>query len=191
VEEFIEVMSGDLIGSRAEADCVRFDLLRDNDNPCKFACYEIWASPEGLKAHMDEPHTKAWGAFQYGEKQPVVSKAVFKATPVVDLQAPTEANQELGICLQIEIKEEHVEEFIEVMSGDLIGSRAEADCVRFDLLRDNDNPCKFACYEIWASPEGLKAHMDEPHTKAWGAFQYGEKQPVVSKAVFKGSFQKA
>ena len=41
-----------------------------------------------------------------------------------------------------------------------------------------------------AKQDALKAHMDEPHTKAWGAFQYGDKKPLVegSKAVMRGAF---
>lgn len=55
-------------------------------------------------------------------------------------------------------------------------------------MRDNDNPNKFACYEVWSNADALKAHMDEPHTKAWGAFQYGDKKPVVDKKVTKAGF---
>ena len=91
VDEFVAVMKEDATQSRLEAGCLRFDLLRDNDNPNKFACYEVWSNADALKAHMDEPHTKAWGAFQYGDKKPVVSKAVFKATPVVEPQKPVDS----------------------------------------------------------------------------------------------------
>ena len=105
-------METNALQSRLEAGCLRFDLLRDNDNPNKFACYEVWSNADALKAHMDEPHTKAWGAFQYGDKKPVVSKSVFKATPVVEPQKPVDSEAELGVILQVEIKEEHVEEVL-------------------------------------------------------------------------------
>ena len=53
--------------------------------------------------------------------------------------------------LEVEIKEDCVEEFIEVMTADASGSRAEAGCLRFDLLRDKENPCKFTSYEVFWS----------------------------------------
>lgn len=35
----------------------------------------------------------------------------------------------------------------------------------------------------------MAAHMEMDYVKAWGVFQYGEKQPVVSKQVMKGDLE--
>ena len=94
----------------------------------------------------------------------------------------------LAVLLQLEIKPEHTEEFVNVMAADAKGSREEAGCLRFDLLQDSSDPNKFATYEVFSSEEALKSHMEMPYVKAWGAFQYGEKKPVVSKSVLRANF---
>ena len=35
------------------------------------------------------------------------------------------------------------------MKEDAIESRKESGCIHFDLLRDQENPCKFGLYEVW------------------------------------------
>ena len=95
-------MKEDVTESRKESGCIHFDLLRDQANPCKFGLYEVWASPEVLAAHMELPHVKAWGAFQYGDKKPVVSKAVMKAK--LEDYAPSSASgveAPVGLILQV------------------------------------------------------------------------------------------
>ena len=69
------------------------------------------------------------------------------------------------------------------------GSRGEPGCLHYELMSDNANPCKFATYEVFESAEAVAAHMEADYVKAWGAFQYGDKQPVVSKEVMKGDLE--
>merc|ERR1712216_931888 len=92
----------------------------------------------------------------------------------------------VAVALKVLIKEECVEEFIQVMTEDCLRSREEAGCLRFEFLRDTKNPSSFLTYEVFASEEASAAHREMPHVKAWGAFQYGEKKPVLEKSVFKG-----
>ena len=106
-------MSADATESRKEEGCLRFDLVKDQQNPNKFMCYEVWATENALKAHMEMPHVKAWGAFQYGEKKPVVSKTVYKAAALVTSSsfiAPSEGA--LVIVPQLEIKVFETERYI-------------------------------------------------------------------------------
>lgn len=187
VEEFLKVMEADAQGSRAEPGCLRFDLLRDEENPCKFITYEVFESAAAIEAHRDMPHTKAWGAFQYGDKKPVVNKKLSK-TEAINFQfrngtvptAPAKA-----ILLQVSIKEEHVAEFANVMTGDASGSRKEDGCLRFDLLRDQENKNKFFTYEVFESAAAMDVHKEKPYVKAWGAFQYGDLKPVTDKVLVK------
>merc|ERR1719159_1429817 len=101
----------------------------------------------------------------------------------MDVDVP--ADTPIAFVLEVEIKEEHVEEFIQVMKADASGSRAEPGCLRFDLLQDKENPCKFITYEVFESQEAMNAHREMPHVKAWGAFQYGDKKPIVKKTLLK------
>lgn len=58
------------------------------------------------------------------------------------------------------------------MSENCRGSRKEAGCLRFDLLREKADT--FISYEAFESTEAIELHKEMAYTKAWGAFQYGE-----------------
>merc|ERR1712232_714547 len=179
-------MGANCLGSRREPGCLRFDLLRDQGDPCKFVCYEVWQSGEAMDAHKEMPYVKAWGAFQYGDQKPVISKTLLKAD-AVNFQGRghrAAANgAPLALVLQLEIKEECVKEFVQVMRANAVRSRAENGCLHFDLLKDQGAPHKFISYEVFDSADAMEVHKDMPHVKAWGAFQYGDRKPVVSKAL--------
>lgn len=88
------------------------------------------------------------------------------------------------IVVTIEIKPEHVEEFKKAAGIDAVGSRTEAQCLRFDVLQDNSNPNKFMFYEVYENDgDAITFHRAQPHFKAWHDFKntYG----VVSQTVVK------
>jgi len=172
VEEFIQVMKADAEGSRQEDGCLRFDFLRHVDNPCKFMTYEVFANAEAVTAH---------GAMPY------VSKTVLKADALsFQMQSPAPADNPVVVVFEADVKEECVTDFVEVMTANARGSRSEAGCLRFDLLRGQEgNRGRFVSYEVFESADAIEKHKEMPYTKAWGAFQYGEKQPLASKTVTK------
>eukprot|EP00746_Dinoflagellata_sp_MGD_P009000 gnl/MRDRNA2_/MRDRNA2_118110_c0_seq1.p1 gnl/MRDRNA2_/MRDRNA2_118110_c0~~gnl/MRDRNA2_/MRDRNA2_118110_c0_seq1.p1 ORF type:complete len:313 (-),score=76.71 gnl/MRDRNA2_/MRDRNA2_118110_c0_seq1:32-970(-) len=190
VDEFIQVMTADAVGSRCEAGCLRFDLLRDKENPSKFITYEVFKDAAAMEAHREQPYVKAWGAFQYGDKKPIIKKTLLKVD-AIDFQSEKCRAQDINtvptaLVLELEIKEECLEEFIQVITADACGSRTEAGCLRFDFLRDKENLQKFILYEVFQSQEAMDVHRNMPYVKAWGAFQYDkDKAPVLSKSLSK------
>ncbi|MEH6470828.1 MAG: antibiotic biosynthesis monooxygenase, partial [Halopseudomonas sp.] len=52
--------------TRAEADCLQYDLHQDNDNPAHFMFYENWQSRELWQAHMGVQHLKDYLAATQG-----------------------------------------------------------------------------------------------------------------------------
>ena len=58
-----------------------------------------------------------------------------------------QASNAIAIVVDVEIEPNRVDEFLEVMKVDAEGSRTEEGCLRFDLLRDQENPCRFFFYE--------------------------------------------
>jgi len=44
--------------SRAEKDCISYQVLQDPADPCNFTLVEAWASPAALAHHMSLPHTQ-------------------------------------------------------------------------------------------------------------------------------------
>ncbi len=47
--------------SRAESDCLNYDVFQSNDNPAMFYIYESWTGKPALDAHMQTPHFKNLG----------------------------------------------------------------------------------------------------------------------------------
>ena len=68
-------------GSRAEAGCLRFDVLRDNDNPNRFFFYEAYVDAAAVDVHKAQPHFKLWSDFKASGGCTSVST---KATPLGD-----------------------------------------------------------------------------------------------------------
>lgn len=74
-----------------------------------------------------------------------------------------------GYCILIHCNLPH--RFLEVLAADVKGTRAEPDCLRFDLLRDESDENKFYFYSVYKSAEGLDFHRTTDHYKAWAAFR--------------------
>lgn len=52
------------------------------------------------------------------------------------------------VLVNVEVKPERLDEFLDVMKQDAEGSRTEPGCLRFDVMQDETNPCKFVFYEV-------------------------------------------
>lgn len=83
------------------------------------------------------------------------------------------AKEQLPLCLivNVEIKSDQVEEFLPVIEADAVGSRKEPGCLRFDVIRDSSNPCKFVFYEVYTNMEALEFHKKQPHFEPWIKFK--------------------
>ena len=68
----------------------------------------------------------------------------------------------------IRIKPEHVSEFMEVARYDAEHSeKDEPGCLRFDVIRDRDDPTRFYFYEVYRDEAALEAHRQTPHFKRY------------------------
>lgn len=77
----------------------------------------------------------------------------------------------VSVLVNVEVKPERLDEFLDVMRKDAEGSRTEPGCLRFDVLQDQENPCKFVFYEVYKNAEAAAAHRDYPHFKLWTDFK--------------------
>ena len=185
IDEAIRLLSASAVSSRQEEGCLHFELIRVGDSN-KLVTVEVFVNEDAITVHKKMPYVKAWGAFQYGELKPVESKKVSMCdvvnfAPSVAILPP----KGIAIVLEVEIKEEHIDEFVRVMNASAIGSRQEEGCIGYNLLRIKERNT-FISYELFNSADAKSVHMDMPYVKAWGAFQYGELKPVVSKSVLNG-----
>ncbi|MFQ5682376.1 MAG: putative quinol monooxygenase [Candidatus Binatia bacterium] len=70
--------------------------------------------------------------------------------------------------MTVQVKPEHVSEFLEVVRYDAEHSeKDEPGCLRFDVIQDRDDPNRFYFYEIYRDEAALKAHRQTPHFKLY------------------------
>jgi len=77
------------------------------------------------------------------------------------------------ICMLIEvhIRPPMLAEFLEVIREDAVHSENdEPGCLRFDVLRDNDDPLKFYFYEVYKDKAAQLAHRETAHFAKWAKF---------------------
>ncbi len=65
--------------------------------------------------------------------------------------------------VHVQVKLEHVQDFINAACDNHIGSVMEAGNRRFDVLQRADDPTQFVLYEAYVSAEDATAHKHTPH----------------------------
>lgn len=70
-------------------------------------------------------------------------------------------------CVYVEVKPEFVNEFIVESSKNHSESVKENGNLRFDIIQDLENPCKFMIYEAYISDEAAAMHKQTPHYLLW------------------------
>lgn len=98
---------------------------------------------------------------------------------------PEQARLPVALIVSVEIDASRIEEFLKVIEEDAIGSRERENggCLRFDVLRDQSNPCKFVFYEMYKDDESVVRHKAAPHFAPWTAFKASG--GVISQSVVK------
>jgi autoinducer 2-degrading protein len=69
--------------------------------------------------------------------------------------------------VHIDVKPEHIEEFIRATSENHLQSVKEPGNLRFDVLQKGDNPSEFALYEAYESESAAAAHKQTAHYFKW------------------------
>lgn len=70
-------------------------------------------------------------------------------------------------CVYIGVKPESVKRFIEITAGNHRESVKEPGNLRFDLIQQADDPCKFMLYEAYESETAAASHKNTPHYLNW------------------------
>ncbi|MBD2811605.1 (4S)-4-hydroxy-5-phosphonooxypentane-2,3-dione isomerase [Xenorhabdus sp. Vera] len=65
--------------------------------------------------------------------------------------------------VEINVKADKVDEFIEVFRDNHLGSIKEPGNLRFDVLRDESIPTRFYIYEAYIDEAAVAAHKKTPH----------------------------
>jgi len=69
--------------------------------------------------------------------------------------------------VQVQVRPEHVEDFIAASRQNHEGSAREPGNRRFDVLQSPDDPTQFVLYEAYVSAAAAAAHKTTPHYLQW------------------------
>lgn len=70
--------------------------------------------------------------------------------------------------VQVQVKAEHLETFIAGARDNAEHAVAdEPGCLRFDIVQDREDPCRFFFYEVYRDEAALAAHRETPHFKRY------------------------
>jgi quinol monooxygenase YgiN len=73
------------------------------------------------------------------------------------------------VHVDIRVKPDSVDAFIEVTKDNASNSIEEAGILRFDLLQDKDDPTHFMLYEVYLDAADHAAHRETAHYARWAA----------------------
>jgi autoinducer 2-degrading protein len=69
--------------------------------------------------------------------------------------------------VQVQVRPEHVQDFIAATRANHLGSVQEPGNRRFDVLQSAEDPTRFVLYEAYASGEAAGAHKRTAHYMKW------------------------
>lgn len=71
------------------------------------------------------------------------------------------------VHVQLQVKPEHVSDFIQATLENARESVKEPGVARFDFVQDCDDPARFVLVEVFRSEDAPAAHRKTPHYNAW------------------------
>jgi quinol monooxygenase YgiN len=75
----------------------------------------------------------------------------------------------LILHVHIHVKPEHLEAFQAATIENASHSRREPGVVRFDFIRQTDDPTRFMLLEVYRDAAAQASHKETPHYQAWVA----------------------
>jgi autoinducer 2-degrading protein len=67
------------------------------------------------------------------------------------------------VCVQVHVRDDRVGEFTDAILDNARSTRGEPGNVRFDVLRQEQDPTRFLLYEVYRSAADFAAHQQTPH----------------------------
>jgi len=73
------------------------------------------------------------------------------------------------IMVRLEVKPDHIDDFLKLVTFNASESRKEPGNLRFDVVRSVDSPTRFGLYEVYHDDAAVRAHQATPHYAKWRA----------------------
>jgi (4S)-4-hydroxy-5-phosphonooxypentane-2,3-dione isomerase len=70
-------------------------------------------------------------------------------------------------CVHVKVRPENLQDFIAAITENHKGSRHEPGNIRFDVLQQANDPCRFMIYEVFESEEAARLHKETAHYLKW------------------------
>ena len=70
-------------------------------------------------------------------------------------------------AVHVFVKPESLDDFMELIRMDQEGSLAEPGCVRFDVVRSNEDANEFLIWEVYLDDDAAAFHKTTPHYAAF------------------------
>ncbi len=88
------------------------------------------------------------------------------------------------MLIEVHVKASALDEFLKIIKYDAVHSeKDEPGCLRFDVLRDNEDPLKFYFYEVYKDEAAQAAHRQAPHFSQWAQFtEHGLDREIIRHA---------
>jgi len=76
----------------------------------------------------------------------------------------------LAMWVKVRVKPDERERFLKAIEVDALGSEGdEPDCLRFNVLQDEQDQNVYYFYEVYRDEAALEAHRAAPHYAVWRA----------------------
>ncbi|VAW98742.1 Autoinducer 2 (AI-2) modifying protein LsrG [hydrothermal vent metagenome] len=69
--------------------------------------------------------------------------------------------------VNVHVNQKDIESFIKATELNHLGSIKEPGNVRFDVIQQEANPCKFVLYEAFKTKEDINKHKETSHYLEW------------------------
>mmetsp|Transcript_4296 Transcript_4296/g.9566 ORF Transcript_4296/g.9566 Transcript_4296/m.9566 type:complete len:100 (+) Transcript_4296:206-505(+) len=69
----------------------------------------------------------------------------------------------VSLVVEVNVKEDRRDEFLQLIEKDAVASRNEPGCLRFDVIETADDPNKFIFYELYSDEDAVAYHNEQPY----------------------------
>ncbi len=73
----------------------------------------------------------------------------------------------LVVCVHVHVLPEHCDDFIQATLDNARNTVREPGNLRFDVIRQLDDPTRFVLYEVYRDEAGAAAHKETAHYARW------------------------
>ncbi|MGX9966142.1 putative quinol monooxygenase [Roseomonas sp. F4] len=164
VEETLVALRAHAASSRADAACLRLDLLRRIDRPHHFALTERWRDAAALAAHVASPRL---AAFRATIGPALIAPYDERPHSSLSIGEPAEAAGAIFTVTHVDIVPPQRDVGAAAVAGLAMASRGTPGNLRFDALIQDSRPNHFTLVEAWRDEAALLAHAAAAPTRGF------------------------